>query len=329
MKSLSRAIPCLLLAKCNRMQSSELLVTAINGESAELVSHVTKSRRTIQNISLEPIPMAPEEERRAQSKLARRRKHRKRRAQQVMDAHQIEEILGHPVGPNVHIEIIQGEPDSYEGSSAIPLSSWGDGAETMPDIINYPTYKPTTWDNSWGKSGKGTKSTSRSSKSTGKSNKGKSSKSWDDDWHGSGPPVIVVFSPTRAPTSLTAATMPSQYPSGHPSIVPSGIANIVDTSPSSQPSPAKLSFLPSIDRSVSPSSQPSQMPSSHSSNATSFPSSMPSTVVTSTQPTGGYNPSVSPNVSILPTEGTREPSKRPIGEYLRCLECPLNSVDFT
>jgi hypothetical protein len=42
---------------------------------------------------------------------------------------------------------------------------------------------------------------------------------------------------------------------------------------------------------------------------------MPSTVVTSTQPTGGYNPSVSPNVSIFPTEGTRAPSERPIGEY--------------
>jgi hypothetical protein len=315
MKSLSRFIPCLLIA-----ESSRLVVTAINDESAGPGFHFTKGRRTIQNKSVEPIPVAPEKGRRAKSKSARRQRgHRKRRAQQLMDTHQIEEILGHPIGPNVHIEIIQGEPDSYNvgSSSAIPVSSWSGGAEavedswgssSLPDVINYPTYTPTTWGDSWGKSGKGTKSTSRSSKastSDGKSNKGKSSKGWDDDWHGSMPPVVVIYSPTRTPSvSINAAAIPSQYPSEHPSLVPSRIANIVATPPSSQPS---------IDPSSDPSLQPSEMPSSHSSK-TSFPSSVPSTVVASTQPTVLYNPSASPNASILPTEGTREPSGRPIGE---------------
>lgn len=246
----------------------------------------------------------------------RRKSRRRRRRAQQLDIHQIEEILGHPIGPNVQIELV----DSSQAPLVEAAGSWGSGSSsTAPEISTIQTYAPAAWGDSWdayGKSGKGSKS---SKPSYGKSYKGKGSKSWDDDCHGSMPPVVVIPSPTRSPSASTLPTestdrrpvistaLPSETPSDHPSVMPSGIANIVE----------------SVPPSASPSMYPSTVPSMHPSTVTSIPSDLPSNYQSyeSLQPSLSnqpYYPSGSPSVTSLPSEAMREPTEVPIGACVIC-----------
>ena len=208
----------------------------------------------------------------------------------------IEEILGHPLNPNVPIQ-------------------WGQPANAIE-----PTYSPTSEQinaggSSWQTDGHW-RSNSKSGKS--KSTKGKSSKTgnhWSDGWSGAFPPIeiIILPAPTVSPTGAMEPMVSSapvandgtttSPPSRGPAV------NIVPGS--NMPSPTRVIEMPSSMASEGPSTAPSSTPSITPSQVPSTsPSVAPSALVSTIMPSGFPS-----SPSFL------EPTLIPVGESVNSYNC--------
>ena len=226
------------------------------------------------------------------------RQHQSQRFQQQanipLSESELEEILGHPIGPNVQVQYVE--------------NAWGasDSSTPMPSLL-HTSYAPT------GKSGKGSKGSKSDHGNEGdipgKSGKGyysmppiigKSGKSSS--------PVILIPSPTVAPSS-SIGSQPTYSPvSQSRSEMPSSIANIDDSSsipsnlPSGSDAPSSLesTAFPSIARSELPSGSPSTMPSDAPSASPLGLSEAPSNILQTNEPTTRPNYE---RVTPMPTTG--------------------------
>ena len=237
-------------------------------------------------------------------KRQRRRVNRNRRNQSQilnqlinMPLSEVEEILGHPIAPNAQTQYAE--------------NAWGssDSSTSYPSL--FYTYAPT------GKSGKGSKGSksdqSNRGENSGKSVKGYSMPTLIGKGGKSSSPMILMPSPTPAPSS-SGGLNPTYSPKIQlPSEIPSYIANIVDSSsapsnlpsiaqevtylPSEPPSSLKVTEVPSIAPSEMPSKFPSRVPSD-------APSARPSEVL-----------SEAPS-KVLRTNGPTVISESSTGEFL-------------
>lgn len=320
MRSIFSLVSCMLLAECIREQRSVRAAIIRGDGTAAVHGHKRLLRERAHQAHEQTKDQSTDEshnQKRSRGAAERKSmpKWRTRRAQHL-DAHQVEEALGHPIGPNVKIESI-GRPADW-GSNTGGISR-GPGAEGN---IHHLSYTSTSWSDSWGdygKSGKGSKIDTKSSKSSyDKSYKGKGGKSWVGEWSGSMPPVSINPSSTRVPSASPLPTdptdrmpsslsaMPSDVDSAHPSTMPSVIANNIEdfdpsTSPSDPPTNENLSASPSVQPSSFPSTPAlSSLPSTTTSIPSSSPSNVPSLV------NGSEVPSVASPPPGVPTDSIGE-----------------------